>query len=163
MPRIPIFRLKHAEEDQPPPLASYTPSLSLEGLQLGVDNLRHDVYLSPKFVEQTRLQIARLIIRHGNVEGLLSAEEPARGPGNHFIGAPHLKTRGKAGPAEFKPLLAEIHVAALNRAKVEGKLVIDLLARLAIIKFLRAELNSQFAQMLERCRMTLKNYEGLRQ
>ena len=34
---------------------------------------------------------------------------------------------------------------------------------MAIIKFLRIELGSQFAQMLERCRMTLKSYEGVRQ
>ena len=49
------------------------------GLQLGIDNLRHDVHLSPKFVEQTRLHVARLITRHGTVEGLLAAEAPAPG------------------------------------------------------------------------------------
>ena len=65
MPRIPIFRLgRSAEQALPPQLGSYTPKLTLESLQLGVDNLRHDVHLSPKFVEQARLQIARLIVRH---------------------------------------------------------------------------------------------------
>ena len=38
-----------------------------------------------------------------------------------------------------------------------------MLARVALIKFLRIELNGQFAQVLERCRMMLKNYEGVRQ
>ena len=33
---------------------------------------------------------------------------------------------------------------------------------MAIIKFLRIELGLQFAQILERCRMTLKSYEGMR-
>ena len=34
---------------------------------------------------------------------------------------------------------------------------------MAIIKFLRIELGLQFAQILERCRVTLKSYEGIRQ
>ena len=75
MPRIPIFRLGGSgEQPLPPKLRSYTPSLVIEGLQIGVDNLRHDVYLSQKFVEQMRLHITRLIIQHGNLSGLLAAE-----------------------------------------------------------------------------------------
>ena len=165
MPRIPIFKLGSSSEAiEPPKLASYVPSLSLEGLQLGIDNLRHDVHLSPRFVDLVRLHLARLIARHGDVEGLLAAEAPeAPRSGNHFIGAGTAKARPKAEPAELKPLLTEIHLVALNRAKTDGNLAVDLLARVAVIKFLRVELNAQFAQMLERCRVTLKSYEGLRQ
>ena len=77
MPRIPIFKLGHNREElQPPALTGYVPSLALEGLQVGVDNLRHDVHLSPKFAEQVRLQIARLITREGDVDGLLAAIDP---------------------------------------------------------------------------------------
>src|SRR5579863_4141273 len=78
MPRIPIFRLGQTEKPIPPRLASFTPVLSFEGLQVGVDNLRHDVHLSPKFVEQTRLHIVRLLMRHGDVEGLVAAEPAAK-------------------------------------------------------------------------------------
>ena len=164
MPRFPIFRLGHTEvEAAPPQLTGYAPALSLEGLQLGVDNLRHDVHLSPKFVVQTRSQISRLIVRHGDVEGLLAAEAPQPRQGGHFIGSnAGPKADGKPGTSELKPLLAEIHSAALNRAKVEGNPFLDVLARVAIIKFLRIELGLQFAQILERCRMTLKSYEGVR-
>src|SRR5579885_635715 len=163
MPRIPIFRLGHqAEEVSPPKLASYTPSLSLHGLQVGVDNLRHDVYLSPKFVEQARQHIARLLIRHGDLEGTLGAATPATKTKDQFI---HSKLSGKPQPepADLKSLLTDLHVAALNAAKAKDNPVLDLLARAAIIKFLRFELHSQFAQVLERCRMTLKSYEGFRQ
>lgn len=165
MPRIPIFRLgRSAEETPPPQLSIYTPKLALEDLQLGVDNLRHDVHLSPRFVEQARLHIARLIVRHGDMEGLLAAEKRESSGGNHFIGsAPAAKAPGKAAGSELKPLLADLHVAALNRAKAMENLSVDLLARAAIVKFLRIELNSQFAQMLERGRMMLKSYEGVRQ
>ena len=61
------------------------------------------------------------------------------------------------------PLLAEIHTSALNRAKADSNVSVDMLARVAVLKFLRVELSAQFAQLLERCRMMLKTYEGLRQ
>lgn len=166
MPRIPIFKLGPSPQAlAPPKLASYVPTLSLEGLQLGVDNLRHDVHLSARFVEQARLQIVRLIARHGNVEGLLAAEAPEGGRGSQFLKSSRAvaQPRVKAEPSELKPLLADLHVGVLNRAKAANNLRLDLLARLAVVKFLRIELNSQFAQMLERCRMMLKSYEGLRQ
>lgn len=165
MPRIPIFKLGHTRQElQPPILTGYIPGLALDGLQVGVDNLRHDVHLSPKFVEQVRLQIARLIAREGDVDGLLLAEAPERFSGNHFIGSgPNSKSQAKTALSELKPLLAAIHMSALNQAKAEGKLTVDLLARVAILKFLKLEVNAQFAQMLERCRMMLKSYEGVRQ
>jgi hypothetical protein len=165
MPRIPLFSFGHEEQEAVPPrLNGFTPSLTLEGLQLGVDNLRHDVHLSPKFVTQTRAQIARLIIRHGDVEGLLAAEAPQMRQGGHFIGSQSAPTvNAKTSGSELKPLLVEMHSAALNRAKAEANPSLDLLARMAIIKFLRIELGLQFAQILERCRATLKTYEGIRQ
>lgn len=166
MPRIPIFKLgSSSDEIIPPSLSSYKPSLSLEGLLVGVDNLRHDVHLSPKFTETARAHVARLIARHGDVEGLLAAEAPQSAPRTPFLNklATKLKPGAKADPADFKSILTELNIAALNRAKAENKVAIDLLARLAVIKFLRLELNTQFAQVLERCRMMLKSYEGVRQ
>jgi hypothetical protein len=83
MPRIPFFRLG-AAPDKPelPALGTSVPAVSLTGLAVGVDNLRHDVVLSTKFADATRAQIARQIARHGEVEGLLSAEaaQSAQGP-----------------------------------------------------------------------------------
>ena len=166
MPRIPIFKLGRApEETHPPRLSSYTPKLTLDDLQLGVDNLRHDVHLSSRFVEQARLRIARLLVRHGDMDGLISAAAPEPKPVPNFIGskAKPLPQPPKTAPQELKSLLADLHVSALNRAKAAGNLSIDVLARAAIIKFLRTELHSQFAQLLERGRMMLKSYEGIRQ
>jgi len=164
MPRIPLFRLgQTVEEATPPNLTSYTPSLPLKGLQLGVDNLRHDVHLSAKFVELMRFHIAQLIARHGNVEGLLSAEATQKAGGMHFIGSNRNTTaRTQVETSELKPLLAGIHLASLSRAKAQDNLIIDLLGRLAVTKFLRVELHAQFAQMLERCRALLNSYEGVR-
>jgi hypothetical protein len=78
MPRLPFFRLGQAPETPGlPSLAESALSISLEGLRVGVDNLRHDVALSPRFLDAARAQMARLIVRHGEVEGLLASEAPA--------------------------------------------------------------------------------------
>ena len=168
MPRFPMFRLgKEPEQLAPPNLAATAPSMTLEGLSLGVDNLRHDVALSPHFVDAARAQIMRLIVRHGELEGLLSAEAPPKEQAPAWM---RKAAAGKNGAAagsgseasDWKPLLTELHLAALNRAKKEENISLDLLARLAVTKLLRTEMNSQFAQVLERCRVLLKGYESMR-
>jgi len=165
MPRIPIFRLGGAPEKPAlPELAASTPFVSLEGLSLGVDNLRHDVVLSPRVVDAARAQIARLIARHGDLEGLLAAEAPQSSQTPSWLRNQLGKTlRSKNDPAEWKSLLTELQVSALNRAKKDFKLAVDVLARLAVTKFLRTEMNVQFSQVVERCRVLLKSYDNLRQ
>jgi hypothetical protein len=69
----------------------------------------------------------------------------------------------KAGPSDLKPLLVSIHLAILNRAKAEGNPSIDMLGRLAVLKFIRTELQAQFSRTLEQCRMKSKSLEGVRQ
>jgi hypothetical protein len=164
MPRLPIFRLGKEPEKLPPPeMIAAAPSIALEGLAVGVDNLRHDVALSPRFVDATRAQVMRLIVRHGELEGLMAAETPQHNQGPSWMRNAVAGPGRKAEKSDWKPLLTELHLAALNRAKKEEKISIDLLARLAVTKFLRAEMNLQFAQVLERCRVLLKAYEGVRQ
>jgi hypothetical protein len=162
MPRIPILKLGASSVDaQPPRLASYVPGLSLDGIQLGIDNVRHDVWLSPAFTKPVGAHIAKLIARYGNVESVIAAEAVGSIGGARNLFAKFTPAAGK-GP-DVKQLLLELHKAALNRAKANGNVAIDLLARAAVIKFLRAELNAHFGNALDRCRATLKSYEGVRQ
>jgi len=165
MPRLPIFRLGGApEKPELPNLAASTPFVSLEGLSVGVDNLRHDVVLSARFMEAARAQIARLIARHGELEGLLAAEAPQSTQGPAWMRDQAGKApRTKKDGSEWRSLLTELQVASLNRAKREFKISVDLLARLAVTKFLRTEMNQQFLQVLERCRLLLKTYDNMRQ
>lgn len=153
-------------------LAKYQPSLALERLMTGVDNVRSDVFLSAKFTEAARLHISRLIINFGNVENIAEDQFSAPPPSAIFVG-PSLATakptesgrfrpRGY-DPGEFKRLLVDVHVAGLSRAKADNNLDVDLMVRNAIVKFLRNELPVQFNQVLERCRAKLKGYEGPRQ
>jgi class 3 adenylate cyclase len=165
MPRLPIFRLgKQAEKLPLPELIGSAPSISLEGLSVGVDNLRHDVSLSPRFVDAARAQIMRLIVRHGELEGLLAAEAKPQSQAPEWLRSAATPKADRTTPekTDWKPLLTELHLAALNRAKKEENISVDLLGRLAITKFLRTEMQQQFAQVLERCRVLLKSYEGIR-
>jgi hypothetical protein len=169
MPRFPIFRLgKETPQTVLPGMVAATPSVALEGLAVGVDNLRHDVTLSSRFVEAARAQIMRLIVRHGDLEGLLAAEAPRQSQAPSWMRDAAAGGRGEVvpsatDPSQWKPILTELHLAALNRAKKEENISVDLLARLAVTKFLRTEMSQQFAQVLERCRVLLKSYDGVRQ
>jgi hypothetical protein len=165
MPRIPIFRLGGAPQKPAlPKLAASTPFVSLEGITVGVDNLRHDVLLSPRFAEAARAHIARLIARHGEFEGFLTVEALRTSQGPSWLRSLASKTvKPKSDPSDWKSLLTELLVASLNRAKKQNQLSLDILARLAITKFLRTEMNLQFAQVVERCRLMLKNYDNMRQ
>ena len=68
----------------------------------------------------------------------------------------------QADPPDFKKLLADLHVAALNRAKAESAVALDVLFRLAVLKFQRVELVNQYGLVLERCRARMKMYDGPR-
>jgi class 3 adenylate cyclase len=163
MPRLPIFRLGKQQEKLPlPELSGAAPAIALEGLSFGVDNLRHDVALSTRFVEAARAHVMRQIVRYGEIEGLLAAEAPQRTEGPAWLRAAAAPARNTPEKVDWKPLLTELLLASLNRAKKEENISIDLLARLAVTKFLRMDMHLQYAQVLERCRVLLKNYEGIR-
>ena len=143
-------------------LGAETPFISLENLVTGIDNVRHDVFLSPKFSDTARAHIYRQIARHGNVEDMA---EPLSAPRGSFRPVPVVAAQAvkAADPAEYRRLLAELSMAALNRAKAENNVAIDLLFRLAVVKFQRAELLNQYNRILERCRARAKVFEVPRQ
>jgi hypothetical protein len=151
-------------------LGSYQPFITVEGLATGIDNVRSDVFLSPKYTEVTRQHISRLISKHGAVEDLNMEDPRVSGSGRITNPGIHPMVPARSGgparqvdPTEFKKVLLEMHTAVANKAKAEANLTIDLLGRLAILKLQRTELNSQFGQVTERCRARLKAWEGPRQ
>src|SRR5919202_3582825 len=111
-------------------LGSYVPEIELAGLVAGVDNLRQDVYLSPKFVELARGHISYLIEKHGGVEELVKDDPLQRSSSAPYLG-PNIRKRGltPASPselkpteraAEFKKALIDIQITSLNYAKADG-------------------------------------------
>ena len=163
MPKLPIFRLRSSEPPTLPDLQYHGITLALSDLQLGVDNLRYDVFLSPRIAADLSFHLARYICRFGEVETLFEMDVPAAGQ-NKFVAAAHGAAKPRQpSPADLKTLLVSIHLAILNRAKAEGNPSIDLLGRLAVLKFIRTEVQAQFSRILEQCRMKLKSLEGVRQ
>jgi hypothetical protein len=161
MSSFPFFgRTKLREMASQLTLASYTPQLTIQGLVAGVDNLHPDVFLSPKFTEITRIHLSNLIEQHGDVQQL--ARAPEENPfGDSRYGRAHIKHDALPAqevdyPAEFKRCLSGLQIASLRSAREADDLQLDLLCRVGLVKFLRAELAAQFAQVLERCRENLK-------
>jgi hypothetical protein len=162
MPRLPIIRFRSSEPPHCPELQFQTVTISLDGLQRGVDNLRYDVYLSPRVVEDLRLHLARYIRHFGEVDGLLELDLPAASSNLLHSASGVASTIRKTAPSDLKGLLVSLHLAILNRAKTEENPAVDMLGRLAVVKFLRAEMQLQFARVLEQCRIRSKSMEGLR-
>jgi hypothetical protein len=162
MPKLPIFRLRTAEPSNRPDLQYFGLNLAFSDLQLGVDNLRYDVFLSPRLTADLGFHLARYICKFGGVESLFEMDIPSA-PQNKFVRAAEGTSKlQKAGPTDLKTLLVSLHLAILNRAKAEGNPSIDVLGRVAVLKFIRNELQMQFARILEQCRTKTKSLEGVR-
>src|SRR5215472_2516186 len=146
-------------------LTSYEPLLVLEDLITGIDNVRHDVFLSPRFCDAARLHIFKLVAKYGNVEELAAEPATVQTQKNPLARGRQTRTRGPKpfDTFEFKRQLIDLHVVALNRAKAENNVCQDLLFYLASLKFQRNELVNQYNIVSERCRARLKQYEGPRQ
>jgi hypothetical protein len=157
-------------------LSGYRPSIQLRDLSIGIDNLRHDVFLSSKYVELVRNHASLLVTSHGAIQDLLMPggvkpyrtaappnthlREAARPATNDFLSGVANPQRPSEVAAEFKRRTAELQVAGLNLARQQGNLSIDLLLRLALVKFLRDALNSQYTSAQEQCRSKLRGMES---
>jgi hypothetical protein len=114
-------------------LKSYRVTLPLESLSIGVDNIHHDVFLSPKFVQVARDYLFDLI-RQKNSGAYLSGIE--------------FRNTKPVDSTAFRKLLTQILQSSLTKAKHQKNIEIDLLFRVALLKFLAAELLNQFGNVL---------------
>ena len=115
-------------------LKSYAAELPLGSLTVGVDNIHHDVYLSPAWSEQTRIYLLEFIRQTAKLTFAVrpGAKPPARG------------RKPEPGSARLLELLQ----ASITRAKYEKKIELDLLFRVSLMKFLTQEIGAQFASLL---------------
>jgi hypothetical protein len=114
-------------------LKTYVVTIPMTSLAVGVDNIHHDVFLSPRFIQFARGYLLDLI-RQSTTATYLSGLEvrPSRPP---ETGA-------------FKKILSELLHVSLTRAKYEKNIEIDFLFRVALIKFLTQEIGNQFANLI---------------
>src|SRR5579872_732448 len=119
-------------------LTTYSAQLPLGTLAVGVDNIHHDVFLSPRFVELTGHYLLEFTRQTANLGFLTQADrsQPGRKP---------------ARPPEaalWKRSLSDLLQASLQTAKYRQNIEIDLLFRVSLVKFLTQEISTQFANLM---------------
>jgi class 3 adenylate cyclase len=115
-------------------LGSYNLTLPMSSLAIGVDNIHHDVFLSPRFLHLSRDYLFDLIRQNASKTYLPGIE---------------LRTAKALDGTAFRKLLADVLHSALTNAKYHKNIEMDLLFRVALLKFLTTELNSQFANLIQ--------------
>jgi hypothetical protein len=125
--------LPSASESARIELKSYNVTIPMGSLSIGVDNIHHDVFLSPRFVQSTRDYLFDLIRQSTSA--------------SHFSGIELRRTKGPDS-ASFRKLLSEFLQSALTQAKYHKNIEIDLLFRLALLKFLSFEMGNQFSNLI---------------
>src|SRR5579859_2933035 len=83
-------------------LTRYYPEIKLQSLAPGVDNIRHDVRLSPRLMSFTSGYVYALFIKHSGARKFLDS-----------VPTPP----GAAERSEFKKMVSEILIGALSHAR----------------------------------------------
>ena len=126
------------------PLKPYRVDLPLYRLKLGTDNIRYDVHLSRGFCSATNKIALRLIARHANAEAVLRIDKTTN----------WIKERD-----EFKGILGEIMITAINKAKMEREIQVDYLAQVAVVKYLVKALKEQFEEFINQFKEIIRIQE----
>ncbi|HEY2460144.1 MAG TPA: hypothetical protein VGI16_05025 [Candidatus Acidoferrum sp.] len=114
-------------------LKSYNVTIPMGSLAIGVDNIHHDVFLSPKFVQASRDYLFDVIRQKTKAKYFAGIElRPVKSPDS----------------AAFRKLLTDFLQSALTQAKYHKNIEIDLVFRLALLKFLTFEIGNQFANLI---------------
>ena len=116
------------------PLKAYSVKFSLDRLTPGVDNIRHDVLLSPDFCKSIGNLIYQLFLKHAKAKKILNID-----PTSSLV----------TERDEFKQLCRDVLHAAINQAKSASEIQIDLLAQITIVKKLAEEIPCQYSKLIE--------------
>src|SRR5512137_2290490 len=114
-------------------LKSYNVTIPMGSLSIGVDNIHHDVYLSPRFLQTARDYLFEVIRQNTSATYL-----------------PGIDLRTSKGPdnATFRKVLTELLHSSLTQAKYHKNIELDLLFRVTVLKYLSQELGNQFANLI---------------
>ena len=123
-------------------LSRYSPEIPLTSLVVGVDNIHHDVFLSPKFVEATRVFLFDLIRQTVKL--------------THFPGFERKPVRAPEAAA-LRKMLNEILLASLTNAKYAKNIEHDILLRIALLKLFTQEIVTRFADLLLEAKEGIRN------
>src|SRR5579864_2424896 len=129
-------------------LRPYSADLPLGTLAVGVDNIHHDVFLSPTFVETTEVYLLEFIRQTANLPFLAQSDrlQANRRPSSRRE-IDRKAARASEAPS-WKRQLSDLLHAGLQQAKHEKNIEIDVLLRVALLKYLTQEIGTQFANLL---------------
>ena len=129
-------------------LSPYSAELPLGTLAVGVDNIHHDVFLSPSFVETTEAYLLEFIRQTANLPFLSQTDRMQSSRRQTARRDADRKVTRAADPPSWKRQLSDLLHAGLQQAKYEKNIEIDLLLRVTLLKYLTQEIGAQFANLL---------------
>ena len=125
-------------------LPGYELKFSLNRLLPGVDNVRHDVSLSPSFCSSAEKIIPQLIARHFKIFKIFPVEKP---------------TTWSKMVLDFQRLYQLVMEDAVHKSKQKNEIQVDFLAQTAVIKFLSHEIRRHLSAMSGRIKNLIRKYE----
>ena len=129
-------------------LRPYSAELPLGTLAVGVDNIHHDVFLSPAFVETTEAYLLEFIRQNANLAFLSQTDRTQANRRQSMRRETDRKTSRAPEPPSWKRQLSDLLHAGLQQAKYQKNIEIDLILRVALLKYLTQEIGTQFANLL---------------
>lgn len=127
-----------------PPLKAYSVKFSLDRLTPGVDNIRHDVLLSPDFCKSISKLVYKLFLKHAKAKKILNID-----PTSSLV----------TERDEFKHLCRDVLHAVIKQAKSASEIQIDLLAQITIVKKLTEEIPYQYNTLIENFNDNARRHE----
>ncbi len=129
-------------------LRPYSAELPLGTLAVGVDNIHHDVFLSPGFVESTEAYLLEFVRQTANLPFLSQTDRSQSDRRLTPRREADKKTARGPEASSWKRQLSDLLHAGLQKAKFEKNIEIDLLLRATLLKYLTQEIGTQFANLL---------------
>jgi len=126
------------------PLSTYALNFSIERILPGVDNVRHDVHISPGFHGAATKVIVQLIAKHFQLPDRFPVDKPA---------AMAKKTHA------FREMYRILMEDAIHKSKLFNERQIDSLALAAFIRMLVEETRKQFDRMTGQIKNIIRKYE----
>jgi class 3 adenylate cyclase len=123
------------------PMESYSTDLSLEGLVVGVDNIRYDVRLSPDFCDKTS-KLAALLIEQET--GVWTGDEKER--------LAELSRRQDSYSQGYDDIMSD----AIDKARAAKEIRIDYLAQIAILSMVYEEIRKQYDVLIRHCKSAIR-------
>ena len=128
----------------PLPMKQYHFKISIDRLKRGIDNVRHDVHISPDFYRMANRLIFQLILHYAEASAPFHTETRF-----HW----HNET------SEFKRLCHAILLYGINTAKSNQEIQIDILAQISVVKMLSDTIGHQFDEAIQHLKTVIRKHE----